>query len=89
MAITLTPELEAMMVEDAQARGYESPEAYVAEHLTALHEAEAYLREHSDEISAMIDEGLNEAEDADLTPEQAKAEIAEWKREYLAKRNVA
>ncbi len=90
IAITLTREVEEMMAEDAQALGYESPTAYVIEHLTALHESEVYLRENREEISAMIDEGWEEAERGELlTPEEAKQTMNEWKRDWVAKRSAA
>jgi len=90
MAITLTPELEAMVVEDAQALGYESPDAYVTETLMNLHESKAYLREHREEISAMIDEGWDEAQRGELlSPEEVKQSLKQWKQEWLSKRSAA
>ncbi|HZL28673.1 MAG TPA: hypothetical protein VFC39_19265 [Acidobacteriaceae bacterium] len=90
MAITLTPELEAIVVEDAQALGYENAEAYLASQLTAVHEAELYLRENRDALEAMMEEGWESAErDGWLNPEDAKREIAEWKKGFLAKRSAA
>jgi hypothetical protein len=90
MAITLTPELEAIVVEDAQTLGYESAEAYLAAQLTAVHEAELYLRENRDAVEAMIEEGWESSQrDGWLSPEEAKREIAEWKKDFLAKRSVA
>jgi hypothetical protein len=62
MAITLTPELEAIVVEDALALGYESAEAYLAAQLTAVHEAELHLRENRGEVEAMIEEGWQSGE---------------------------
>jgi len=90
MAITLTPELEAMVTEDAGVSGFETVEAYLEDRLTAMHESELYLREHREEISAMIDEGLEEADRGELlTPEEAQRLRDAAKREFLARRNAA
>ena len=43
MAITLTPELEAIVREDARLSGFEDAETYLAERLTAMHEQELFL----------------------------------------------
>lgn len=90
MAITLTPELEAIAAENAQLFGYESAEAYLAAQLTAIHEADLFIRENRDEIEALLDEGLESGDrEGWLTAEEAKREIAEWKKEFLAKRSAA
>jgi hypothetical protein len=89
MAITLTPEQEAMVRQDAEFRGFASVEEYLANWIVETHERELYLHEHRDEISAMLDEGLEEIDEGeDLTPEQAKAEIAVMKADWLASRKA-
>ncbi len=90
MAITLTPELEAMVTEDASSWGFETVEAYLEDRLTAMHESERYLREHREEISAMIDEGLEESYRGELlTPEKAERIRDAAKREFLVQRDAA
>jgi hypothetical protein len=89
MAITLTPELEAIATEDAQAFGYENAESYLSAQLTAVHEAELYLRENRDALEAMIEEGWESGErDGWLSPEEAKQQMAEWKKEFFEKRSI-
>ena len=90
MAITLTPELEAIVREDARLSGFENAETYLAERLTAMHEQELFFSENRQEISAMIEEGWEQAERGELlSPEEAKRNLSKWKQEFLAKRSAA
>ena len=90
MAITLTSELEAIVKEDAHSSGFETVQAYLEDRLTALHENELYLREHREEISVMIEEGLEESARGELfTPEEGQRMRDTVKRKLLAQRNAA
>ncbi len=90
MAITLTPELEAIAKEGANLAGFDSPETYIAQRLAESYEQDRFLVEHSDELVAMLNEGLDEIDRGEtVTAEEAKREIAEWKKEFLAKRSAA
>ena len=90
MAITLTPELEAIVREDATLCGFDNVETYLAERLMAMHEQERFFTENRQEISTMIDEGWAQAEDGELlSPEEAKRNLSEWKQQFLAKRSAA
>jgi predicted transcriptional regulator len=89
MAITLTPEREAMVRQDAEFRGFANVEEYLADWIVETPERELYLHEHHDEISAMIDEGCEEAERGEfLTPEQVKENLAVMKAAWLAARKT-
>jgi hypothetical protein len=61
MAITLSPELEEIVVKDAHALGFESAEAYVR---TVL--LESHMGHNLDEIRAAIDEGWEQAQRGQL-----------------------
>jgi hypothetical protein len=90
MAITLTPELEAIAKEGANLAGYDSAETYVAERLAESYERDRFLVEHHDELVQMLNEGLDEIDCGEtVTAEEAKRDIAEWKKEFLAARPVA
>ena len=90
MAIMLTPELEAIVREDATLCGFDNVETYLAERLMAMHEQERFFTENRQEISTMIDEGWAQAEDGELlSPEEAKRNLSEWKQQFLAKRSAA
>jgi len=89
MAITLTAEQEAMVRQDAELCGFATVEEYLADWIIERHERELYLYEHRDEISAMIDEDRDEINRGEeLTPDEAKAEIAAMKAEWLATRKT-
>lgn len=90
MAITLTPELEAIAREGASLAGFDSAEKYVAERLAESYERDRFLVEHHDELVVMLNEGLDEIDRGEtVTAEEAKRDIAEWKKEFLAKRSAA
>lgn len=89
MAVTLTPELEAMAAEGANFAGLDSAEAYVARCLAESYERDRFFVEHHDELVVMLNEGIDEIDRGELmTPEEAKSEMAEWKREWLANRST-
>jgi hypothetical protein len=89
MAITLTPEQETMVRQDAEFRGFASVEEYLTEWIIETHSREVCLYEHRAEISAMIDEGWDEAQRGEwLTPEQVKENMAAMKAEWQAARRA-
>jgi Arc/MetJ-type ribon-helix-helix transcriptional regulator len=76
MAIQLRPEVEELIRQDVERGPYRSVEEFVEQAVTRLHEQEAYLLEHADEISAQIEEGWLAAERGEFTSaEELKAEL--------------
>ena len=90
MAITLTPELEAIAKQGASLAGFDRAETYVAARLAESYDRDRFLVEHHYELVVMLNEGLDEIDRGEtLTAEEAKRDIAEWKKEFLAKHSAA
>ena len=56
MALTLTSEQEAKVLEIAGWRGFESAEGFLEQTLIEPHGQESYIHEHRSEFSAMMEE---------------------------------
>ncbi len=90
MAITLTSEQEAIVRQDASKAGFASAEEYLASRLESVHAEDRLWSENREQWTALINEGLDAAARGELlSPEEADAQRAEWKREFFEKRNVA
>ena len=90
MALTLPPELETIVVEDAHSSGYPNAQSYLVSQLTKLHEVEVYLRDHQDSLAAVIEEGwLSGEREGWLTAEEVKAQMKVAKTEFLSQRSAA
>ena len=90
MAITLTPEQEEQVRQDATLCGFETVETYLADRLNHVHELELNFQEHHEELRTLVQEGLDEADRGELlTPEESKAQFELMKRDFLANRSAA
>jgi putative addiction module CopG family antidote len=76
MTIQLKPEIEELIRQDVERGPYRSVEEFLEQAVTRLHEQEAYLQEHADEISAQIEEGWQAAERGEFTSaEELRSEL--------------
>lgn len=81
MTIELRPELEALVLQDMQLGLYGSVEEYLEKAVMLLHNQEAWLSAHRDEIAAKIEEGWQAAERGEVvTSDQLKADLHQRKR---------
>ena len=86
MAIQLRPELEEIVREDVQRGPYTSVDEYLERAVTMLHEQEAWMAVHRDEIAAKIEDGLASVERGDLIDaEQVQARMRVRKQEWIEK----
>jgi predicted transcriptional regulator len=89
MAITLTPELEAIARQNASNSGFDSPEAYLEALLTEPEIAVSGFHQSLEEIRAAIDEGWEQAQRGELlTPEEVRESLARMKAEWFAARKA-
>ncbi|HUY81907.1 MAG TPA: hypothetical protein VMU92_09305 [Acidobacteriaceae bacterium] len=81
MTIELRPELEALVLKDIQLGLYGSVEEYLEKAVMLLHNQEAWLSSHRNEIAAKIEEGWQAAERGEITTyEQLTEELRRRKR---------
>lgn len=71
MTIQLSPELEELIRQDVLRGPYCSVEEFVAHAVNRLHEQEAWLAAHRDEIHRQMEEGWQAAERGELSSEQS------------------
>jgi putative addiction module CopG family antidote len=67
MEIRLRPELEALIREDVERGAYQTVDEFVEHAVALLHEQEAWLADHRDEIEGKIAEGYAAAQRGELT----------------------
>ena len=81
MEIRLRPELEAAIRQDVQRGAYDTVDEYVERAVSMLHEQEAWLAAHRDEIGKRIDEGYASAQRGELLePEEVRSKLHAQKR---------
>jgi len=84
MEISLRPELESLIRQDVQRGAYQTVDEYVEHAVSILHEQEAWLAAHREEIEAKICEGHAAAQRGELLePEEVRSRLAELKRSRL------
>lgn len=85
MNIRLHPEIEELIKPDIQGGAYQSVDEFVEHAVSLLHEQEASLAEHREEIRAKIAEGYAEAQRGELIDaSDVRAQMEERKRAWLA-----
>lgn len=81
MNIQLRPELEELIRQDIEGGSYSSVDEFVEQAISMLHQQEAWLAAHRDEISAKIDEGWSAARRGELlNAEQVRLLMKDKKR---------
>ena len=84
MEIRLRPELEAVIRQDVQRGAYKTVDEYIEHAISMLHEQEAWLAAHREEIESKIDQGYAAAQRGELVePEEVRARLGERKRTRL------
>jgi putative addiction module CopG family antidote len=85
MNIHLRPELEDLIRQDVERGPYRSVDEFVEQAISMLHDQEAWLADHGDEISAKIEEGYAAAGRGELIDsERVRAILEEKKRAFLS-----
>ena len=90
MDIQLRPELEEQIRQDVQRGPYQTVDEFIERAVRLLHEQEAWLSSHSDEIANKIEEGCLAAERGELIgDEDVKARMLARKKEWLDQQRTA
>jgi Arc/MetJ-type ribon-helix-helix transcriptional regulator len=90
MTIQLKPELEALIRQDVLRGPYQSVDEFVERAVSQLHEQEAWLAAHRDEIRCDIEEGWQAAERNELSSEQdVQIRMGARKKEWLEQQRFA
>ena len=89
MNIRIRPELEELIRQDVQRGSYESVDEFVEHAVSMLHEHEAWLAEHSAEITASIELGYASARRGELVDaDQVHSTMEEKKRAWAEKHRL-
>lgn len=89
MTIQLKPELEELIRQDVLRGPYRSVDEFVERAVSQLHEQEAWLAVHRDEIHRKIEEGWQAAERGELSSEgDVQARMEARKKEWLEQRSA-
>jgi putative addiction module CopG family antidote len=62
MEIRIRPEVEELIRQDVQTGAYDTVENYIEHAVSLLHEQEAWLAAHREEVRAKIEEGYTAAQ---------------------------
>jgi len=90
MDIHLRPELEEQIRQDIQRGPYQTVDEFVERAVTLLHEQEAWLATHRDEIAGKIEEGWNAAVRGELAGDtEVQAHMQERKRAWIEQQRPA
>jgi putative addiction module CopG family antidote len=90
MDIHLRPELEEQIRQDIQRGPYQTVDEFVERAVTLLHEQEAWLATHRDEIARKIEEGWNAAVRGELASDkEVQAHMQERKRAWSEQQRPA
>jgi putative addiction module CopG family antidote len=90
MDIHLRPELEEQIRQDIQRGPYQTVDEFVERAVNLLHEQEAWLASHRDEIAGKIEEGWNAAVRGELTSDKdVQARMQERKRAWSEQQRPA
>jgi antitoxin ParD1/3/4 len=84
MEIRLRPEVEKLIRQDVQTGAYDTVDDYVEHAVSILHEQEAWLAAHREEVRAKIEEGYAAAQRGELIDaEDVRARFSERKKAWL------
>jgi Arc/MetJ-type ribon-helix-helix transcriptional regulator len=90
MDIHLRPELEEQIRQDIRRGPYQTVDEFVERAVTLLHEQEAWLAAHRDEIAGKIEEGWNAAVRGELAGDkEVQAHMQERKRAWSEQQRPA
>jgi putative addiction module CopG family antidote len=90
MEIHLRPELEAAIWQDVQRGAYQSIDEYVEQAVSMLHEQEAWLTAHREEIEKQIDEGYAAALRGELLdPDEVRSRLNELSAPAICLRSLS
>jgi len=90
MDIHLRPELEEQIRQDIQRGPYQTIDEFVERAVTLLHEQEAWLATHRNEIAGKIEEGWNAAVRGELAGDkEVQAHMQERKRAWSEQQRPA
>lgn len=84
MEIRLRPEVEELIRQDVQTGAYENIDDYVEHAVSLLHEQEAWLAAHREDVRAKIEEGCAASQRGELIDaEGVRARLKERKKAWL------
>lgn len=87
MIIQLKPELEELIRQDVSRGSYRTIDEFVERAVSQLHEQEAWLAAHCEEIHRKIEEGWQAAERGELSSEQdVQTRMEARKKEWFGRR---
>jgi Arc/MetJ-type ribon-helix-helix transcriptional regulator len=90
MDIHLCPELEEQIRQDIQRGPYQTVDEFVERAVTLLHEQEAWLATHRDEIAGKTEEGWNAAVRGELASDkEGQAHMQQRKRAWSEQQRPA
>jgi Arc/MetJ-type ribon-helix-helix transcriptional regulator len=90
MEIHLSPELEEQIRQDIQRGPYQTVNEFIERAVSLLHEQEAWLTTHGDEIANKIDEGWLAAERGELLgDEEVKTRMQARKKDWVDQQRTA
>lgn len=89
MNIRLRPELEEVIKQDVERGAYQSVDEFLEHAVSMLPEQETWLAEHSDEISAKIEQGYAAARRGELIDgDRVRSTLEEKKRAWINNRKT-
>jgi antitoxin ParD1/3/4 len=90
MKIQLRPELEQLIRQDVQRGPYQTVDEFVEHAVSLLHEQEAWLAKHGNEIRDKIEQGYAAAQRGELVDsDQVRSRLDERKRAWLSDKRQA
>lgn len=90
MEIRLSPELAAVVERDVAAGRFASVDEYIAEAIELLHEREPWRDESLEELNALLEESIAQAERGEVMDEaQVRLEMQKMKAEWAKDRSAA